>query len=205
MRFVNPKNDIAFKKIFGNEQKKEILISFLNAVLDLTGDHEIEDLEILNPYQSPKIEALKHTILDVRAQDKRGVTFIVEMQLENIPGLTKRFAYYAAKAYTAQMEPGDDYTKLNRVIFIGILDFATFRSKPYLSRHAILNTASHEQELDAFEFVFIELPKFTKDEPELETILEKWVYFLRCAEEWEVTPASADTQPLQAAYQIAHT
>jgi predicted transposase/invertase (TIGR01784 family) len=205
MKFINPKNDIAFKKIFGNEQKKEILISFLNAVLDLNGDREIAELEILNPYQSPKIEALKYTILDVRAQDKRGVNFIVEMQLENIPGLTKRFAYYVAKAYTSQIERGEEYAKLNRVIFIGILDFATFGSKSYLSRHAILNRATHEQEIDAFEFIFIELPKFTKEEPELETLLEKWVYFLKCADDWEVAPAhAADTQALRAAYEIVH-
>ena len=87
MKFVNPKNDVAFKKIFGNEQKSEILISFLNAVLNLTGEKEIQAIKILNPYQAPKIEALKYTLLDVRAKDKRGVTFIVEMQVERVAGL----------------------------------------------------------------------------------------------------------------------
>jgi predicted transposase/invertase (TIGR01784 family) len=206
MNFVNPKNDIAFKKIFGNEQRKEILISFLNAVLDLTGDREIAALEILNPYQSPKLESLKYTILDVQARDKRGVTFIVEMQLENLPGLTKRFAYYAAKAYTSQLEWGDDYRKLNRVIFIGILNFAPFRSKHYLTRHLILNGETHEQEIDAFEFVFIELPKFTKKkEPELRSILEKWLYFLKRAPKLKAMPSlAADTQALRSAYEVAN-
>ncbi|MBF0606459.1 MAG: PD-(D/E)XK nuclease family transposase, partial [Magnetococcales bacterium] len=63
MRFVDVKSDIAFKKIFGNEHKKEILISFLNAVLGLNEDREIGDIEILNPYQMPKMEGLKETIL----------------------------------------------------------------------------------------------------------------------------------------------
>jgi predicted transposase/invertase (TIGR01784 family) len=206
MRFVNPKNDIAFKKIFGNEERKEILISFLNAVLDLSDDREIADLEILNPYQSPKVEALKYTLLDVQARDKRGVTFIVEMQLENVPGITKRFAYYTAKAYTAQLERGGDYRKLDRVIFIGILNFVTFRSKQYLTRHLILNTETHEQEIDAFEFVFIELPKFTKKkERELRGILEKWLYFLKRAPRLKAMPSlAADTQALQAAYEVAN-
>ncbi len=84
MRFVDPKNDLAFKKIFGDENRKEILISFLNAVLDLKGVHEISSIEILNPYQSPKIDMLKYTVLDIRAVDKRGITFIVEMQVEEI-------------------------------------------------------------------------------------------------------------------------
>ena len=70
MRFANIKNDIAFKKVFGSENHKNILISFLNAVLDFKGDREIVEVEILNPYQVPKIEELKETILDIRAKTK---------------------------------------------------------------------------------------------------------------------------------------
>jgi predicted transposase/invertase (TIGR01784 family) len=205
MKFVNPKNDVAFKKIFGNEEKKEILISFLNAVLGLSGDHEIEDVEILNPYQTPKIEALKDTLLDVKARDKRGVTFIVEMQIEYTAGLKKRFLYYTAKAYVAQIERREDYPHLNQIIFIGILDFNAFEGHRYLTRHLILNTDTHEQELKDLEFNFIELPKFTKCEDELETVLEKWIYFIKDAGNLEVIPASADFSPLRAAYQVANS
>ncbi len=65
----------------------------------MTGNKEIQSLQILNPYQTPKLESLKMTILDVRATDKRGVTFIVEMQLEHTVAVKKRFTYYTAKAY----------------------------------------------------------------------------------------------------------
>jgi predicted transposase/invertase (TIGR01784 family) len=109
MKFVNPRNDVAFKKVFGNEEHEEILISFLNAVLDLTGDKEIQEIELLNPYQAPKIEALKYTLLDVRAKDKRGVTFLVEMEVERVAALRKRFTYDASKAYVSQIERGEDY------------------------------------------------------------------------------------------------
>ena len=109
MKFISPKSDIAFRKVFGNENKKEILISFLNAVLDLQEDRQIIDIEILNPFQVPKIESLKLTILDVRAKDKKGVTFIVEMQVEQVKGYHKRFLYYTSKAYTSQIERGTDY------------------------------------------------------------------------------------------------
>ena len=101
MRFVDPKNDVAFKKIFGDEQHKEVLISFLNAVLDLKGNHEIVDIQILNPYQAPRLEYLKYTLLDIHALDKRGITFVVEMQVEEIEGYRKRFQYYAAKGYAS--------------------------------------------------------------------------------------------------------
>ena len=204
MKFVNPRNDVAFKKIFGDEQKTEILISFLNAVLNLTGEKEIQEIEILNPYQAPKTEVLKYTLLDVRAKDRRGMTFIVEMQVERVAGLRKRFTYYIAKAYASQIERGEDYPKLNQVIFIGILDFTEFESKHYLTRHTILNTETYRQDLKDLEFNFIELPKFTKHEDKLETILEKWVYFLKHADELEVIPANADAEPLQAAYEAAN-
>jgi predicted transposase/invertase (TIGR01784 family) len=204
MKFVDPRNDVAFKKIFGNEEHTEILISFLNAVLDLTGDKEILEVELLNPYQAPRLEALKYTLLDVRARDRRGVTFIVEMQITHVEGLRKRFTYYASKAYASQIERGQDYPKLNQVIFIGILDFNEFDTQHYLTRVQLLNTETYQQELKDVEFNFIELPKFTKKEQELKTILEKWIFFLKHADELDVMPESADTVALRRAYDIAN-
>jgi predicted transposase/invertase (TIGR01784 family) len=203
MNFVNPKNDIAFKKIFGNEKKKEILISFLNAVLDLKGVKEIQTLEILNPYQIPHVVDLKESSLDVRAVDKRGITFIVEMQVERKPFLRQRFTFYVAKTYSSQIEKAVDYPKLNKVIFIGVFDFKEFNNEHYLSRHMVLNCETLEQELRDIEFNFIELPKFTKKASELKTILDKWIYFIKHAEDLEVIPEHADTQALQTAYDVA--
>lgn len=204
MKFVNPKNDVAFKKIFGDEQHKEILIAFLNAVLELEGVKKIQAVQILNPWQAPKLEFLKYTLLDIKATDQRGVHFIVEMQVENVAGLRKRFQYYLAKSYSSQIERGTDYPRLNQVIFIGILDFKEFNSSHYLSRHLLLNRETHEQELQDFEFNFIELPKFTKTEPELETALEKWVYFLKYASDLEVIPTHVENVPLRQAYEVAN-
>ena len=118
MKFVDPKNDIAFKKIFGSEDKTQILISFLNAVLELTGDKMIQEVIILNPFQAPRLKHLKYTTLDVQAKDKRGITFIVEMQIRGLEGSKKRFVYYTTKAYSLQLKRGIDYPKLNQVIFI---------------------------------------------------------------------------------------
>ena len=204
MKFVNPKNDLAFKKIFGNENQKDILISFLNAVLDLTGRFEIQEIDLLNPYQMPHLVDLKESRLDVRATDKRGVTFIIEMQVEPKPFLRQRFSFYVAKAYSSQIEKAVDYPKLHKVIFIGIFDFNEFHNEHYLSRHLTLNCETLEQELAEMEFNFIELPKFTKSEEELVTILDKWVYFLKHAEDLEMTPQHAKQTPvLKTAYEIA--
>ncbi|MEA3314613.1 MAG: Rpn family recombination-promoting nuclease/putative transposase, partial [Campylobacterota bacterium] len=104
MKFADPKNDIAFKKIFGDESKKEILISFLNAILDFKDDERIEDITILNPYQVPKIEELKETILDIRATNKKKQHFIVEMQKNDYKDFAKRSLYYTSKAYVQQLD-----------------------------------------------------------------------------------------------------
>ncbi len=203
MKFVDPKNDVAFKKIFGSEDKTQILISFLNAVLDLTGDKEIQEVTILNPFQAPRIKMLKYTTLDVQAKDKRGITFIVEMQVRGLEGGMKRFVYYTTKAYSSQLKRGDDYPKLNQVIFIGVLGYNEFENKNYLSRHLILNAETHEHEIKDVEFNFIELPKFKKKVHELETILEKWIYFIKHTRKLDVVPDNMDDEVLQLAYEVA--
>jgi predicted transposase/invertase (TIGR01784 family) len=204
MQFVNPQNDVAFKKIFGNDQHKEVLIGFLNAVLDLRGPKTIQQVQILNPYQAPKLEFLKYTLLDVKAIDQRGIHFIVEMQVENVSGIRKRFQYYVAKSYSGQLQRGNDYPRLNQVIFIGILNFVEFSNSHYLSRHLLMNCETQVQELQDLEFNFLELPKFTKKAHDLHTPLDKWAFFLKHASDLEVIPSHADTVALHTAYDIAN-
>lgn len=204
MKFVDPKSDIAFKKIFANETKKEILLSFLNAILNLTGDKTIVDVEILNPYQAPRITELKETILDVRAKDKKGITFIVEMQVEKQVYFDKRVLYYASKAYVNQIDKGMEYPRLNQVIFIGILNFSIFNQEHYLSQHMIMDKITGKQELKDLEFVFIELPKFNKTETELITIMDKWIYFLKNADNLKVIPENTTDLPLKEAYETVN-
>ena len=147
MQFVDVKTDIAFKKIFGSEQHKEILIGLLNALLELEGDTCIKDVTLKNPWQPPDIPLLKETILDIKAVDNRGISFLVEMQVRDTNFFDKRALYYTAKAYTGQIKKGENYPKLNQVIFIGILDFNSFDGDNYLTRHLILNRDTLKQEL----------------------------------------------------------
>ena len=87
MKFVDPKSDIAFKKIFGDQNHHDALLEFLNTVLDLSA--QITELEILNPYQAPRLSNLKETLLDVKARDQAGHEFIIEMQVEKQRHFTK--------------------------------------------------------------------------------------------------------------------
>ncbi|MGH7451734.1 MAG: Rpn family recombination-promoting nuclease/putative transposase, partial [bacterium] len=99
MKFADPRTDFAFKKIFGNEQAKDVLISFLNAVLHLDQAHAIVDVTLLNPYEAPKTKYLQSSFLDVKCLDARGVSYVVEMQVAYVAGFEKRVIYNASKTY----------------------------------------------------------------------------------------------------------
>ncbi len=204
MKFADVKNDIAFRKIFGNENKKEVLISFLNAILDFEEKHKITDVTILNPYQLPKFRDGKATIIDVKAKDQSGREFIVEMQVADALGFSKRVLYYTSQGYVSQIERGEFYDKLNPTIFVGILDFTLTKNQKYISRHRILDVETGERIMEDMEFNFIELPKFNVERKNLKTLVEKWVFFIKEAENLEVIPEGMDDPGLKAAYEQAN-
>jgi predicted transposase/invertase (TIGR01784 family) len=204
MHFADPKNDLAFKKIFADQKHKNILISFLNSVLDFQDGYLIADVTLANSYQIPKIPELKETILDIKATNHNGDEFIVEMQKKDLGDFTKRSLYYTSKAYVSQLSKGNDYTVLKKVYFIGILNFNIFDNQSYISRHLIINTETNKQDLDDFEFSFIELPKFKKELDQLTTILDKWIYFIKNASDLTVMPEQyKQVEEFQDAFSIA--
>ena len=183
-KYLDPKNDLAFKKIFGEEKHKRIPIAFLNAVFHLSGPDEIQDLEFLNTVQPPEIQARKESIVDVLVRDQKGDKYVVEMQMSKIEGFEKRAQYYAAKTYCSHFNAGSPYWELKKVIFLAITSYIVFPDKQeYKSNHKILDDQTYENDLKDFYFAFVELPKFTKEIHELKTLEEKWYYFLKHAEE----------------------
>ncbi|WP_410542957.1 Rpn family recombination-promoting nuclease/putative transposase [Wolbachia endosymbiont of Tetranychus urticae] len=184
-KFLDPKNDVAFRRIFGTEKNKDILIHFLNDILSFTGKNAIQDIEFLSTIQDPDIASKKQSIVDVLCRDSTGVQWIIEMQVAKTKGFEKRAQYYAAKAYSRQADKGDQYHDLKEIIFIAIADCILFPDKAeYKSKHTIRDEDTNEHDLKDFYFVFIELPKFPKTkEDQLSSIVEKWVYFFRYADE----------------------
>ena len=191
MQFADPQNDIAFKKIFGNEHHKDILISFLNAILDFPASHRVVEVSLQTPYQIPKIEDLKETVLDIAAKDVTGREFIVEMQVQSHVNFDKRSLYYTSKSYTAQLGKGHNYALLKKIYFIGILNFVCMKTPHYISTHLILNRETGEQYVKDFSFCFIELPKFktTLEDITPHNIRDKWIYFLKHAATFDAIPA----------------
>jgi len=206
MIFINPKTDYAFKKIFGSSESKDILISFLNALI-YESNPTIEDLEIINPNLPPKIEGLKDTYLDVKAQLKDGTLVIIEMQVLNVQSFGKRVFYNAAKTYAFQLEAAQGYRLLKPVIALTITDFEMFpESEEFISRFVLKevnkNFTYPENDLD---LVFVELPKFIKGQEELETLADKWIYFMKNARTLTSVPETMDSIPeIHEAFNIAN-
>ena len=203
-RYLDPKNDLAFKKIFGQEKHKQVPIAFLNAVFNLEGENEIIDLEFLNTIQPPEIEARKESIVDVMVKDQRGSKYIIEMQVAKIAGFEKRAQFYAAKTYCTHFNAGSPYAQLKRVIFLAITSYEVFpEKKHYKSDHMILDNRTQENDLQDFYFTFVELPKFTKKIHELESVEDKWYYFLKHAEESkEIDSQLANNLEIKEAYHV---
>ena len=202
-KYLNPQNDVSFKKIFGTESHKQVLIRFVNTILELEGPLAIEDVTYLNPFQAPRHEKAKQSIVDVLVKDKRNIRYIVEMQLAHTPFFQKRAQYYAAKTYVAQLSKGESYPKLNQVYFIAIANAILFPEKAsYKSLHLLKDDTTGEHDLQDFSFTFIELPKFKKQANELKGIEDQWLYFLKHAAELDHIPAQLQDPAIQEAFTI---
>jgi len=180
MIFINPKIDFAFKKIFGSEDSKDILISFLNALI-YEEQPVIQDLEIINPYAAPKIRGVKDTYLDVKAKIKNvddcNHDVIIKMQVLNMEGFEKRILYNAAHSYSTQQISTQAY---NPVIALTITDFVMFSELNTVISRFILKERDFLADYSIYdiELIFVELPKFKKQLSELKNIVDKWLFFL---------------------------
>ena len=204
MQFVDVKNDIAFRKIFGNSNKPEILISFLNAILELPKGKKIIHIKFEDTFLPPFVKKLKSSMLDLRVTDERNISYIIEMQVEETDGFDKRVQYYTAKKYASQINVGEDYPRLNQVIFIGILDFIFFKNcNECITRHRTVNIKTGENSLNALLYNFVELPKFTKNLDEITSLTDKWIYFLKNADNLDIIPPGIKDKGLRYAYEDA--
>ncbi|MCA6590074.1 MAG: Rpn family recombination-promoting nuclease/putative transposase [Pseudanabaena sp. M109S1SP1A06QC] len=210
MIFINPKIDFAFKKIFGSEDSKDILISFLNALI-YEEKPVIQDLEILNPYLAPKIRGVKDTYLDIKAriksEDNSDRNVIIEMQVLNVEGFEKRILYNAAKSYSTQLASGQSYNLLNPVIALTITDFVMFPDLEKVMSRFVLKEKDYliDYPIYDIELIFVELPKFKKQLSELKFINDKWLYFLTEARSLvQVPEIMAEVPEIKKAFYIAN-
>jgi predicted transposase/invertase (TIGR01784 family) len=176
--------DFAFKKLFGSEENKDLLISLINAVV--SDEDQVADVMLRNPYSLADYQAGKMSILDIKAVDRKGRWFNVEMQISEDLYFDKRAIYYWAKLVTEQLAEGQMYKQLQKTVSICILDFNFVPGEEeFHSLYKIINTASGRDDglHDLFELHYIELRKFRKDFADLVKPLDRWAAFLSRAHE----------------------
>ncbi len=182
-RYLDPKIDLAFKRVFG--EHANLLKSFLNALLPLPADGQIDHLEYLTPEQAPDIPGLfRHSIVDVKCTDQKGRIFIVEMQMMWSASFEQRMVFGASQAYVKQLRVGQGWHELKPVYALAIINSTIpaasgIAADDYYHHYRIVNVEEPRQMLAGLEFVFIELPKFKPEgrgEKRLQTL---WLRFLR--------------------------
>lgn len=205
MRFIDPKIDFAFKKIFGSSDSKDILINFLNAIL-YEAQPLIEDLEIIDSQPENPTLGAQETRLDVKATINGDRIALVEIQLLNVPSFGNRVLYNAAKSYSQQLTGKDRYERLKTVISLKIADFEMFENQPEFMSRFVFQEKEQQFECPdtAIELVFLELPKFSKELAALETTADQWIYFLKNTSTLETVPETLSAVPeIQKAFRIA--
>lgn len=207
-RFADPKTDFVFKRIFGADAHRHILIALLNDLLELQGDRRIVEVVHLTPEQRVAVAELKLSIVDVKCTDERGRRFVVEMQVLNVEGFEKRVVYNVAKAYTLQLRTAEGYPALTDVVGVTVCDFELWPSVPGAavvpmhSRWRMREEHTGAEGLGQLQFAFLELPKYAGgDRPA--TMVDKWAYFFRQAESLEVVPPSLAGGPIADALEVA--
>ena len=180
---LNPQIDFVFKKIFGTEKNKPILINFLNAVIKPTTP--IKDVEIKNNDIDKDFIEDKFSRLDVKATTSNKEHINIEIQVKNEYNMIQRTLYYWSKMYSEQIQNRDNYSKLERTVCINILNFKYLKNDKYHNAYRLKEITSNEELTDLQEIHFIELPKFNeignkeyvKNVEEMDA-LEKWLEFL---------------------------
>jgi predicted transposase/invertase (TIGR01784 family) len=210
--FADPKTDFVFKRIFGAEARKPLLIALLNHLLELDGERRILDVQHLTGEQHVDVAELKLSIVDVKCTDATGRRFVVEMQILKVEGFEKRVVYNASKAYVMQLRNAEEYPALCDVVGVTICNFNLWSERdergqpkvPMLSRWRMQEQHSGERGLSQVHYAFLELPKYAAgDAPE--TLIDKWAYFFREAKNLNVVPPALSEGPFRDALEVART
>lgn len=177
MRYLDPKNDLTFKKIFG--EHPHLLLSFLNAVMPFDDEHKIVSLEYLPAELVPEIPIFKNSIVDVRCVDLKGRQFIVEMQMLWTDSFKSRVLFNSSKAYIKQIERGKEYKGLQPVYSLSIInqDFENTLDT-YFHHYKLVHSEDSQNVMEGLEFVFIELPKFQTKKFTDKRLQVLWLRFL---------------------------
>jgi predicted transposase/invertase (TIGR01784 family) len=188
-KYINPYTDFGFKKLFGEEGNKDLLIDFLNQLLP--AHHQIADLNFRNPENLADLSAERKAIFDIHCKALSGERFIVEMQKAKVKYFKDRSLFYVTFPIRDQAQQGDWNFRLEPIYFVAILDFeydeAEERRK--FKRDVALKDQDGDVFFDKLHFKFLQMPLFKLQENELKTKFDKWCYFLKNLESFDHIPS----------------
>lgn len=203
-RYVNPFTDFGFKKLFGEEAHKDLLIDFLNALLP--PKHRIRNLEYTKSEASGTTALDRKAVFDIACTGENGERFIVELQKAKQNFFKDRSVFYATFPIREQAERGDVWNfELAAVYCIGILDFVfdDERDKADYLHFVQLKNQHNAVFYDKLTFVYLEMPKFRKSEADLENRTDKWLYFIKHVSRLEDIPPALQEQIFESAFRTA--
>jgi predicted transposase/invertase (TIGR01784 family) len=202
-RYVNPYTDFGFKKLFGEEANKDLLKDFLNELLPV--EHKIVELNFKNTEQWGDISADRKAIFDLHCENANGERFIIEMQKAKIKFFKDRAMFYTTFPIREQAEKGEWNFKLNPIYCVALLDFKFDDNRE--KKDFVSNVQLKDQYCQVFynklTYVFIEMPRFTKKEHELESHFDKWLYFLKHLEDFDNIPGILNEEIFVKAFNAA--
>ena len=203
IKYINPYTDFGFKKLFGEEGNKDLLIDFLNQLLPT--HHQIAELSFRNPENLPDGLDDRKAVFDIHCIAASGERFVVEMQKAKVKFFKDRSLFYVTFPIREQAEKGNWSFKLAPIYFVAILDFEYDEEEE--RRKFRRDIALKDQDGDLFyeklHFKFLQMPLFTKQEHELETRFDKWCYFLKNLQSFDNIPAILNEPIFQKAFKTA--
>jgi predicted transposase/invertase (TIGR01784 family) len=203
-KYINPFTDFGFKKLFGEESSKELLVDFLNQLLP--PQHQIQDLQFRQTEQLGSTLADRKAVFDLYCQSPSGERFIVELQKAKQNWFKDRSVFYSTFPIQEQAEKGEWNFRLEPVYCIGILDFVFEEDQhnpQFLHRVAFTEQNSQKVFYDKLWLIYLEMPRFQKTETELETQFDKWLYFLKHLPDFEHIPTPLRSQLFLKAFEVA--
>lgn len=189
MRYLDPKADLTFKKVFG--EHKDLLISLLNALLPLSGDEQVESVEYLPAELVPDLPMGKNSIVDVRCKDLSGRQFIVEMQMIWTPAFQQRVLFNASKAFVRQLRRNRKYELLQPVYSLNLVNETFMNDYPdeFIHNYNIVHELHSDKIIEGLHLTFVELPKFKPQAIAERKMAVLWLRFLtEINEETTVVP-----------------
>ena len=204
-KYINPFTDFGFKKLFGTEVNKDLLMDFLNELIHCQG--QIKEVKYLNSEQLGRSEDDRRAVFDIYCETETGETFIVEMQKAKLNFFKDRSVYYASFPIREQGLRGDWDYRLKAVYTIGILNFVFNESKDdkdyYHSEVKLMDIQKKTVFYDKLTFIYLEMPKFNKSIDELETRFEKWMYVLKNLPRLHELPSQLQEKIFEKIFRVA--